>query len=153
MTHRIRLGVSMAAVAVFAVAGCGSSKKSSSATAAPATTAAAAATTAAAAATTAAAAATTGGAATTAAGGAAATGAAITIKGFAFQVPAGLKAGASVTITDQDSAAHTFTDKGGKFDVKVAGNNGTATLTLPAAGTYQIICKIHSQMSGTLTVA
>jgi plastocyanin len=154
MTRIIRLGAAMATVATLAIAGCGSSKKSSSTTAAAATTtAAAAATTAPAAATTAGAAATTaapaGGAATTAAP---AGGAGITIQGFKFNIPDGLKAGATVTIANGDSATHTFTDKGGKFDVRVSGS-GQETLTLPAAGTYSIICKIHSSMSGTLTVA
>ena len=78
---------------------------------------------------------------------------AITIKDFAFQIPAGLKAGSTVTITNGDSAPHTFTDKAGSFDVKVAADNGTGTLTVPAAGTYEIICKIHAKMGGTLTVA
>jgi len=141
MTRIIRIGVAMTAVAAFAIAGCSSDKKSST-TAAAATTAAGAATTAA-------------GAATTVAPGSSAATATqdITIQDFKFVIPAGLKAGATVTIINGDSAAHTFTDKGGKFDVKLDGSGGKGTLTVPAAGTYSIICKIHSNMSGTLTVA
>ena len=30
---------------------------------------------------------------------------------------------------------------------------GTATLTIPKAGTYKIHCKIHASMHGTITVA
>jgi plastocyanin len=131
-TRIIRVGAAMAAVATFAIAGCGSDKKSSSTTAASATTVAA-------------------GAATTAAGRAAA--GAISIQAFKYTIPSGLKAGATVTITNADGPAHTFTDKDGKFDVHVDGSGGTGTLTLPAAGTYSIICKIHSNMSGTLTVS
>jgi plastocyanin len=136
----------MAAVATLAIAGCGSDKKSTSTTAGAATTAAAGAATTAAA-----------GAATTAAAtgstGAPASGAGITIKDFKFDIPSGLTAGATVTITNSDGPTHTFSDKGGKFDVRVSGSGGQGTLTVPAAGTYSVICKIHSSMSGTLTVA
>jgi plastocyanin len=138
----------LAVLATLTITACSSDKKSSSTTAASATTAAGAATTAAGAATTVAG---TGAGATTVAGTAAAADA-VSIKGFKFIVPASVAAGSTVTIKNDDQADHTFTDKGGKFDVKVPAG-GTATFTAPAAGTYQLICHIHPSMSGTLVVA
>jgi plastocyanin len=39
----------------------------------------------------------------------------------------------------------------GSFDVEVPAGS-TATLVIPAAGTYAIHCKIHSSMHGTIVV-
>lgn len=79
--------------------------------------------------------------------------AAISIKDFMFMVPASMPAGASVTITNNDTEAHTVTSKDGGFDVKVAGRGGTAQLTAPSkAGTYKLTCDFHANMSGTLIV-
>jgi plastocyanin len=77
----------------------------------------------------------------------------VTISGFAYEVPASIKPGATVTVINKDSAPHTVTakDKGG-FDVEVGGGK-TATFTAPAeAGEYGIICTFHPAMSGTLVV-
>ncbi|MBT2534329.1 cupredoxin domain-containing protein [Arthrobacter sp. ISL-48] len=77
----------------------------------------------------------------------------VTISGFAYQVPASVKPGATVTVVNKDSAPHTVTakDKGG-FDVEVDAGK-TATFTAPAeAGEYGIICTFHPKMSGTLVV-
>jgi plastocyanin len=76
----------------------------------------------------------------------------MTIENFQFSALT-VKAGTKVKVTNKDSAAHTVTDKGGKFDSgNVAGSGGTATFTAPAKGTYQLICKYHPNMHGTLTV-
>jgi plastocyanin len=78
----------------------------------------------------------------------------ITIKNIAY-VPAGTsaKAGATVTITNNDQVTHTVTsDDGTSFNVTVPGGK-TATITAPSkAGTYKFHCNIHSTMHGTLTV-
>ena len=60
----------------------------------------------------------------------------------------------NLVVTDHDNVPHTLTASDNKFDTgDVKGNGGTATLTAPTvAGTYQLICKYHSQMHGTLTV-
>ena len=136
----VRAGVGLLALAGIALAGCGSDSKSSDTTAAKATTTAAAAAT-----TTAAAAATTAGGAT------AADGTAITIKDFQFDIPSGLKAGETVTVTNEDSTQHTFSDEAGAFSV-AADPGKPSELTLPAAGTYTVVCKIHQGMQGTMTV-
>ena len=63
-----------------------------------------------------------------------------------------MTAGQEFTITNNDSVGHTVTDDAGSFNVQVPGG-GTATLTIPAAGTYKIHCNIHGSMHGTITVA
>ena len=132
-----RAGVGVLGVAGLALAGCSSDSKSSDTTAAAAST-------------TAAAAATTSAAATTAAA-APADGSGIVIKDFQFEIPSGLKAGDTVTITNEDSVQHTFSDQAGAFSI-AADPATPAELTLPAAGTYTVVCNIHTGMTGTLTV-
>lgn len=80
--------------------------------------------------------------------------AAVGIKDFAYQVPSSVKPGATITVTNSDSQAHTVTaDKAGGFDVKVGGN-GTATFTAPTKpGKYPFHCVYHSNMHGTLVVS
>ncbi len=80
--------------------------------------------------------------------------AAITISGFAFGAPLVVPAGATVTVTNMDSAEHTVTaDTGSAFDVEIKGSGGTATFTAPSTpGTYAFHCKYHPNMHGSLTV-
>lgn len=77
----------------------------------------------------------------------------IEISNFSFQVPASVKAGATVTVTNADSVAHTVTASAtGGFNVNVPAN-GKATFTAPRkAGRYPFICTIHSTMHATLVV-
>jgi plastocyanin len=92
---------------------------------------------------------------TTATGGPAASAAAsITIKDFAYGTPITVSPGATVTVTNQDSARHTVTaDEGSAFDVDVQGSGGTGTFTAPSRpGTYAYHCRFHPGMQGTLTV-
>ena len=93
------------------------------------------------------------GAGGTSAGGttAGAAAAGLTISGNHFSA-ASVTAGTVFTITNNDSVGHTVTDDAGSFDMAVPGG-GTATLTIPAAGSYKIHCKIHASMHGTITVA
>ena len=88
---------------------------------------------------------------TAAGAGAASSGAAVTIEGFAFKLPASVQAGATVSITNDDSATHTFTADDGSFGVSVGGGK-TATVTAPAAGTHKVHCEIHPSMTGELVV-
>ncbi|MDP9118208.1 MAG: cupredoxin domain-containing protein [Actinomycetota bacterium] len=79
----------------------------------------------------------------------------ITIKNFGFSGALTVKPGQKVTVTNQDSVAHTLTDKQTHlFDTgNIAGNAGTATFTAPAkAGSYPFGCTYHSEMAGTLVV-
>ncbi|WP_427007825.1 cupredoxin domain-containing protein [Pseudarthrobacter sp. H2] len=80
--------------------------------------------------------------------------AAITVKDFAYGDPITVSPGATVMVTNMDTAEHTVTaDQGSAFDVEVKGSGGTATLTAPSKpGTYAFHCTYHPNMHGTLTV-
>ncbi|MET3707825.1 cupredoxin domain-containing protein [Arthrobacter sp. UYEF6] len=77
----------------------------------------------------------------------------VTIRDFAYEVPASVKPGATVTVTNADSAPHTFTAKDNRaFDVEVPAG-ATVILQAPAVpGEYGIICTFHPRMTGTLVV-
>jgi plastocyanin len=71
---------------------------------------------------------------------------------FKFNVTP-VKAGSTVTIKNDSSSNHTVTsNQSGLFDVALDAN-GTATIQAPTKpGDYPFHCKIHSFMTGTLTV-
>lgn len=75
----------------------------------------------------------------------------LTVENSSFSAGS-VTAGTEFTIENKDSVTHTVTDDAGSFDVRVSGG-GTQPLTIPAAGTYKIHCKIHNSMHGTITVA
>ena len=76
----------------------------------------------------------------------------ISITDFAYKVPPSVAPGATITIKNGDSQAHTVTSKTGGFDVKVD-PNGTATLTAPdKPGSYPFVCTFHANMTGRLVV-
>ena len=76
----------------------------------------------------------------------------IVISDFAYTVPADVAPGATITIKNEDSQAHTVTSKDGGFDVKID-PKGTTTLKAPdKAGSYTFVCTFHANMSGTLVV-
>ena len=77
----------------------------------------------------------------------------ITIEGFAFTDVPTAAPGADVSISNQDSAAHTVTADGDEFDSGNISGNGTGSITAPdEAGEYPFHCEIHPNMKGTLTV-
>jgi plastocyanin len=80
---------------------------------------------------------------------------AITIKNFAFSPSTITVApGATVTVTNSDSVAHTVTSKTGGFDTGDIQAGQSKTFTAPnKAGSYPYICTIHQYMAGTLTVS
>jgi plastocyanin len=73
----------------------------------------------------------------------AAAGKAIDIKDFQY-APADLtaKVGDTITITNQDDAPHTVTAEDKSFDVDVPAH-GSATLTVPKAGSFPYTCTYH----------
>jgi plastocyanin len=76
----------------------------------------------------------------------------ITISDFAYKVPVSVAPGATITIRNDDSQAHTVTSKDGGFDVKID-PKGTATLKAPdKAGSYTFVCTFHANMTSTLVV-
>jgi plastocyanin len=93
-----------------------------------------------------------GGGATGATGGAG-DGTTITISGFTFS-PATLEVSGetTITVTNEDGAAHTFTLDDGSVDQRVEGGE-TIEVTVNASETTGYHCAIHPQMTGTLEVA
>jgi len=76
----------------------------------------------------------------------------INIEGFKFPATINVKAGDSVTWTNNDRAPHTVTADNGSFDRQVAASGGTATVTFSTAGTFAYHCTIHPTMTGTVVV-
>lgn len=83
---------------------------------------------------------------------------AVTIQDFAFG-PASVtvKKGATVTWTNQDSAAHTVTQDtstpgGPGMDSKNLSNGETYSATFNTAGTFKYHCALHPNMTGSVTV-
>ena len=75
----------------------------------------------------------------------------MTISGFAFSTLT-VMPGATVTVKNADSAAHTVKVNCTDVDVNVAGG-WTASFTAPTnAGTYPLTCDFNPQMHGVLTV-
>ncbi|MEP6666616.1 MAG: cupredoxin domain-containing protein [Nocardioidaceae bacterium] len=89
----------------------------------------------------------------TASTGDAAQEAVITIKNYAFAGPDSVSGGATITVKNEDSVAHTVTgDDDGTFDVNVP-PGVTATFMAPdKPGSYPFHCSYHSDMTATLTV-
>ena len=77
----------------------------------------------------------------------------ITIEDFAYEVPESVSPGATVTVMNADSEAHTVTaDEGDAFDAVVTGS-ATGTFTAPTTpGSYPFYCAYHSNMRGVLVV-
>ncbi len=79
---------------------------------------------------------------------------AVKISNFKFS-PASLtvKQGAGVTVTNEDSAAHTVTaDDGHSFDTEDLSQGATQTISVSKPGSYPYHCTIHPFMHGTLVV-
>ncbi|WP_427007372.1 cupredoxin domain-containing protein [Pseudarthrobacter sp. H2] len=76
----------------------------------------------------------------------------IHIKSFAYTGPDSVPAGATVTVMNMDSEAHTVTADDGSFDAVVKAGT-SVTFTAPKKpGAYDYHCTYHSNMHGTLTV-
>ncbi|MFI6849321.1 cupredoxin domain-containing protein [Kitasatospora sp. NBC_00085] len=78
----------------------------------------------------------------------------VTIKNFLFE-PADftVRPGETVTVTNEDSAAHTLTAADKSFDTGTIAPGKSATFTAPTQpGSSPYICTIHPFMHGTLTV-
>ena len=93
-----------------------------------------------------------GGAAPTTVAGGGPVSSQLTIDNETYSPVSGAVAGKAIKIINNDSKAHTVTDSRGAFDINIPAG-ATASLTVTSAGTYQIHCKIHSQMKATITVA
>jgi plastocyanin len=81
-------------------------------------------------------------------------GSAVKIANFAFS-PATLTVSADgrITVTNDDSIAHTFTaNDGHSFDTGSIDHGSSSTVTAPKPGRYAYHCSIHPFMHGTLVV-
>jgi plastocyanin len=77
------------------------------------------------------------------------------MSGFAFD-PSTVEAAAGdvITWTNNDSAPHTATLKDDPAcTTENLGNGQAGSLTFSAAGSYEIFCKIHPDMSATVEVS
>ena len=81
-----------------------------------------------------------------------ASGNSVSIQGFAFN-PSTLtiKAGTTVTWTNEDSASHTITSAG-FFDSGTIASGQTFSKKFDQPGTYDYICSIHTSMKGKIIV-
>ena len=78
----------------------------------------------------------------------------ITISNFMFSPMAmTVSPGATIRVTNKDSATHTLTAMNGRFDTGDIVHNQTKSFKAPMqAGTYHYICNIHQYMVGSVTV-
>lgn len=77
----------------------------------------------------------------------------ITVEDFEYDIPESVSPGATITVVNKDSAAHTVTSKeDGAFDAVFEGGS-TVTFTAPEKpGEYPFFCVYHPSMTGTLVV-
>lgn len=80
-------------------------------------------------------------------------GTAITIEGFAFDPSTITVSGPTeITITNNDSATHSFTLDDGSVDEEIAGG-ASATVTVDVSASTGFACRFHPAMTGTVEVA
>jgi plastocyanin len=77
----------------------------------------------------------------------------IVIEGFAFNPSTITVSGPTeVTITNNDSATHTFTLDDGSIDEELGAGEST-TVTIDVSASTGFVCRFHPQMTGTVEVA
>jgi YVTN family beta-propeller protein len=77
----------------------------------------------------------------------------VTIASFAFRAQAvTIKAGDSVTWSNQDGPAHTVTFKDGSAGAKSLAPGESFTRTFEKPGTYEYFCSFHPYMTGSVVV-
>ena len=82
---------------------------------------------------------------------------AISIKSFAYSPnPITVAPGTTVTVTNNDGVAHTWTADGGAFDSGSIAPGASYSFTFTGSGTFAYHCSIHyplyQSMHGTVTV-
>jgi plastocyanin len=78
-------------------------------------------------------------------------GTAITIENFQYSPnPIVVKAGDTITVTNDDGTAHTLTADDGRFDTGDLTGGAEKTITVAAPGTYAYHCDIHNYMTGKI---
>ena len=79
-------------------------------------------------------------------------GATISIQGFAFGSPVTIESGQSVIVVNLDGVGHTWTSADGVFDSGTLGPDREFEFVFTEPGEYAFFCRIHSSMTGSLTV-
>jgi len=79
-------------------------------------------------------------------------GASITIEDFSFNGVSTVSVGTTVTATNQDGVAHTWTSDDGVWDSGRIASGESFEFTFDEAGEYSYFCTIHPTMEGTITV-
>ena len=75
----------------------------------------------------------------------------VSIKDLAFSPKTlKVKAGAKVTVKNNDGTTHTFAADKGAFDTGDIDSGSSATVTVKKPGTYAYHCNIHNFMKGTI---
>jgi plastocyanin len=75
----------------------------------------------------------------------------VTIEGFAFSpATVTVNVGDTVTWTNNDGTAHTATGSG--FDTGNIAGGASDSVTFQSAGSFDYVCSIHPQMTGTVVV-
>ena len=77
----------------------------------------------------------------------------ITISGFDFGDPLAVATGTEVRVTNRDTTAHTWTSLAGLFDSETIDPGERFEFTFDTAGTFEFLCVIHPQMTGSITVS
>lgn len=78
----------------------------------------------------------------------------VDIKNFSFSPsPITVKAGAAITVVNDDNSTHTFTANKGAFNTGDLDSGQRGSVTVARAGTYAYHCEIHPFMKGTVRVA
>ena len=84
-------------------------------------------------------------------GGKSGSGTAISIKNFQYSPdPFTVKAGATVTVTNDDGTVHTLTSDDDTFDTGDLDGGARGSITIDAPGKYAYHCSIHNYMRGTI---
>jgi plastocyanin len=77
----------------------------------------------------------------------------IVISNYAYAVRGPVRPGQQVVVVNDDQASHSVATDSNDVDVRISGGGGIETFTAPTTpGTYEIHCKYHANMHGTLTV-
>jgi plastocyanin len=76
----------------------------------------------------------------------------ISMVDFAFTGATAVAVGDTVTVTNEDSVAHTWTAVGGEFDSGSLAGGDSFEHTFDEAGEYDFFCSVHPDMTGSITV-
>ena len=79
----------------------------------------------------------------------------VTIRDFAFDPPElSVPVGTTVTWTNEDNTTHTVTgtDTGSPIASRDLDHGNTYSVTFDQVGTFNYLCSIHTNMTGTVTV-